>query len=652
MESDPTPGALVQRFSWELDAQPDNPDDSEPYQQLRSDVKKDNERKARQRQAEIQRIQDLFSAKRPEDLATFQKTKQNLMEVMRKFQDLVPVHLRKGVIPASWTEVDAAIQTVQAEWEAKRDGSRFFRAREWIRKMGNGMNNHATALKMLPTESEYITIIAGAVSMVIKASANYVAVAEAFAMAMVTINDAVSVVHRSGVYASPLVEQATMRLYSAIFTYLAHFMTWYTDRSRTRFLKSFNEDLQRTFEADLTQVKDASQYLATQIQLHVSADVRTSRLMQEDMSASLKYLVKLQEAQGKDVRVRDVAQAEIVEEVVSLYYQKTRRDMEQTLLWLIEKFPERLRQDISASSITSLLEQQASREVPGLQQSSAASTQEPEFLMLRHLTPSSSPIPRTSNPQRGTDIKFISRHFEDYFNWDHVFPFTSISRPFTADSTFVNSLRSFTTAMDSQTLYVHSRFTGGQNQLQQPVAEYILMMREARIPVISYVCDPSQEIVREGRSPESVDLCALLYSLFRQLIQLLPAELPPGSPYLDPDVFKALDGTLRTWETALTLLEDLVQCIDLPLLLFVIDGVNLLESDEGNRVERSLMQLIDALEQTRRMTLRDGRMVKVLFITTGLSGALCHQLDERDIVSCNMSSPPSKSRRGRQPLLF
>lgn len=64
MESDPTPGALVQRFSWELDAQPDNPDDSEPYQQLRSDVKKDNERKARQRQAEIQRIQDLFSAKR------------------------------------------------------------------------------------------------------------------------------------------------------------------------------------------------------------------------------------------------------------------------------------------------------------------------------------------------------------------------------------------------------------------------------------------------------------------------------------------------------------------------------------------------------------------------------------------------------------
>lgn len=90
------------------------------------------------------------------------------MEVMRKFQDLVPVHLRKGVIPASWTEVDAAIQTVQAEWEAKRDGSRFFRAREWIRKMGNGMNNHATALKMLPTESEYITIIAGAVSMVIK----------------------------------------------------------------------------------------------------------------------------------------------------------------------------------------------------------------------------------------------------------------------------------------------------------------------------------------------------------------------------------------------------------------------------------------------------------------------------------------------------
>lgn len=34
--------------------------------------------------------------------------------------------------------------------------------------MCNGMNNHATALKMLPTESEYVSIIGGAVAMIIK----------------------------------------------------------------------------------------------------------------------------------------------------------------------------------------------------------------------------------------------------------------------------------------------------------------------------------------------------------------------------------------------------------------------------------------------------------------------------------------------------
>lgn len=50
----------------------------------------------------------------------------------------------------------------------KAKDTRIGRAKELVRRMGVGMNNHATALKMLPTESEYLGIIGGSVLMIIK----------------------------------------------------------------------------------------------------------------------------------------------------------------------------------------------------------------------------------------------------------------------------------------------------------------------------------------------------------------------------------------------------------------------------------------------------------------------------------------------------
>jgi hypothetical protein len=136
-----------------------------------------------------------------------------------------------------------------------------------------------------------------------------------------------------------------------------------------------------------------------------------------------------------------------------------------------------------------------------------------------------------------------------------------------------------------------------------------------------------------------MELCALLYSLIRQLIQLTPAEMPPTIPSLE-DQIRALDGTLMTWEEGLNLLESLVHCLDVPLLLFIIDGVNMLEDEEcqGSRAELALGQLITCLGGQIEQALPERRMVKVLFTTTGISRSLCDGMDERDIVACNLRS--------------
>lgn len=90
------------------------------------------------------------------------------MSAMQAFQDLVPSQLRTTIIPRSWADVETAVTEVQQQWGAKNKESYFGKATLWVRKMCNGMHNHSMALKMLPAESEYVSLFAGAVSMIIK----------------------------------------------------------------------------------------------------------------------------------------------------------------------------------------------------------------------------------------------------------------------------------------------------------------------------------------------------------------------------------------------------------------------------------------------------------------------------------------------------
>ena len=103
-------------------------------------------------------------------MVLFEKAKQQLVLSTKRFQDLVPGH-RSHKVPATWDDVQAAVLAVQSQWEAKSKDSHIGQAREWFRKMCNGMNNHSTALKMLPSDSEYVSLIAGSVAMIIKVRA-------------------------------------------------------------------------------------------------------------------------------------------------------------------------------------------------------------------------------------------------------------------------------------------------------------------------------------------------------------------------------------------------------------------------------------------------------------------------------------------------
>lgn len=183
---------------------------------------------------------------------------------------------------------------------------------------------------------------------------------------MVEINDAVRLENLSHVYDTPVLKQLTMRLYVQIFSYLIKFMTWYTDRSVTRMLKSFNETAFRLFEDDLALVKQVSSLLSRQIQLHMSADVRVSKLMLEDLSGDMRYLIKFSELDERQSRIRDGANVELLRNVVRCEIEKSRDEVKECMLGVMSDYSEMVRSAISGGGMTSLLEQQVSATVPAV----------------------------------------------------------------------------------------------------------------------------------------------------------------------------------------------------------------------------------------------------------------------------------------------
>lgn len=89
---------------------------------------------------------------------------------MKVFQALVPEELNSEttIIPKSWSDVEHAVSAVREKLDSKIKDSQAVRAKKWIRKMCNGLNDHSAALNMLPKDSEYVSLVGGAVVMIMK----------------------------------------------------------------------------------------------------------------------------------------------------------------------------------------------------------------------------------------------------------------------------------------------------------------------------------------------------------------------------------------------------------------------------------------------------------------------------------------------------
>lgn len=169
-------------------------------------------------------------------------------------------------------------------------------------------------------------------------------------------------------------------------------------------------------------------------------------------------------------------------------------------------------------------------------------------------------------------------------------------------------------------------------------AYYASSARQQKLPIISHFCSLPRKPPPEGTTPASQALIALIYSIIRQLTEIAPPVLDCDSTCdLSAERFCKLDGTLKSWKEALSVLDALLRFAP-PILFCVIDRLDVLEGPSTDGYIQSFVQVlvrhtmcatyVPANGNTRLRT----ALIKVLFTVAGKPRSLLETLSEDQLV--------------------
>jgi hypothetical protein len=250
-----------------------------------------------------------------------------------------------------------------------------------------------------------------------------------------------------------------------------------------------------------------------------------------------------------------------------------------------------------------------------------------------------------------SDLQLYSKDLEDYIATPLDPTDIVCGTQLFAEHKIVHALQEFCCASTSQILWVM-----GKSDRQYPssssgiAASIVNALDEGSVPTLHLFIDwPTTD--------ESASI-SLLYSLIRQIINLLPEEITARSDSI-AQALSSLDGTLGSWETGMAIFETL--CENMPPLLFlVVDGFEHLDFlTPGEQQVQDLLSLLNK-QVLRSKSTDDDRggphnTFKILFSTAGNCASL-NSLNEDALTilktSENQNVRPGQWRAGRSQLLL
>lgn len=427
-------------------------------------------------------------------------------------------------------------------------------------------------------------------------------------------------------------------LYTKVFTFLRVAMEWYTARSSKKVRLSFNENLYKTLQRHVEDIRHTSDSVFRSAQVCALAEGREVRLTVEETYTTIqdirRYIREDRTRKHQMEQQLAVLIAQNQERNEDLRDQQYRKQLGYDLCSLLEHIVhDKKNLEVRMEQIKNANEEKIVVEVSSAVKRSFVDEDIPQV------------SPAHENGQLSS--------FEVVKSLDRLRPFIvgkcgvgSIVKGALAFASeeVIYQLQGWSTASTSQLLWLAGpeAFTIPSNV--SAAATGIIASADAlNIPIISHICHRGSLRERSSLSPEEAGLIGLVYSLIQQMcLQLDSQHLVIAQSRL-----AELDGSLCTWNVAVALFSDLLMAAP-PLLLCVIDGLNILDYGANtSRCAQFFSVFWNALAD-------NNKVFKLLLTTSGLSKTLSQDIPPEylHVVEPGRRQRESNVLDGDSPLRF
>ncbi|EMD66205.1 hypothetical protein COCSADRAFT_188607 [Bipolaris sorokiniana ND90Pr] len=653
------PREIVRVFSMRIKAEYEDRDDSGTELE-RALVEKAEDDESQQKKR-IRQINEYLNSTRPQELAKLNQLRVSLERSMREFCAQVQKSQPQDVLPEkinSWEDVTSIVENIMNRLQQKKEKDKFRRATKHFRTFCNTIRSHSTALKMLPTNNDYVKLFYGALATVIQASESYTKVMEALPRALVEINDAVAAIEkRSWLFENDTMKSYMWRVYSQIFAFLGEVIRWYTKRSAQRLLGSFNESLLDFFDDQVEEIKKLAKLVHDEAEFRAQADAQISRLYHEEMEGKLdRFMGKLLE--------RDSAQHDIVGRRFERFYEEMeqkRRDelsKKETLENILVGILNKIKKQETGAAMSEILEGDARKRLAWpedaeyIQRVQDNNTSRPGHVFESHALVEQGLEDSYASEITRDALLLSSSGLEDYFDRAKlVIPGTFENNTAVADPEVADRIRLWMMTNDSQILYTSSSDPFGESpQASGTAGQYASVIREAGLPVCSYSCSLEAKDPPKGRTRETMELGALVYSIIRQLIEILPPIIESNTTLIQNFRWDNLDGTLRTFPRALEVLEWLLCNTGHAVIFIIIDAIDLLDDPTRRSTDKWLACLVQLFRKL--LTISQSTTFKIWFNSGGMSPILFNSLERHQIAISTSSTRSGKRAFGSEVIMM
>jgi hypothetical protein len=477
---------------------------------------------------------------------------------------------------------------------------------------------------------------------------------EALPQTLIEINDAVAGIEkRLWLFDNDTMKCYAWRLYTQIFSFLGDVIRWYTKRSFQRLVSSFNEHLPEFFNEEAGKIRSLAVLMHQEADFRSHANSQMSQLYLESIDEKFdNYLLKLREMDQRRRYATEQRYEQFREMMDELQRKELRK--EDILKNALQEIVSKIGRIETGSAMAEILEHEAAsagNNIPLLLESSYeddernTEEQSPELTNIDAKT-----TKRRFEESTRDEILSYSAEMETFFDREQVQRNYDYPPNFLADFDIIDRLRSWATATDSKALCITGTDgTPEDSPASSAAAQYAALARDAGLPVCSYFCRLANEDPPKGRTRETMELTALVYSLIRQLIELLPSKITIDT-YLDRHQFRTMEGTLDSFPQALELLDHLISGTGHAIVIFVIDGIDQLDDPTFRSTEKWLEKLVALLLRQSRQA-KNG-IVKILFTSSGTSAPLFEAMDSSEILLVCSSQFPSGRTVGMETMVL